>query len=901
MQGNKKNKLSGAWASHSVVRAILFSIIVGGALHAHAQVPSCTVSGSPAPGPDGFGTTTLYPVEVGQQITFTAACTNSPTSYQWSAAGEGTVAGSATFIHTIPWNVGGHTVTLTATNAAGTSPVVSTTVNFINAGTLQCQGNPSSVVAGTGSQASLAVSCVNFGTALVGYGTVSWKDPLGAAVTGTTSNNGRTISFTAPSTPGTYTYSATVSTPNNTGLVVSIPVTVIAPPSCTVSASPAPGPDIGGTLYPVEVGQQITFTATCTNNPTSYQWSAAGEGTVTGGSPTFVHTSPYGVGGHIVSLIATNGGGPSATVSTTVNFINAGTLQCQAGAQTPTSVAAGSQTSLSVACVNFGTALVGFGSVAWQDSQGAAVSGTTSNNGRTISFAAPSTPGSYTYKATVTNPNGTAVVSFPLTVNATVAPPVCNITASAGSVSPGTSVTLTANCTPGANSYAWTGGTCASVTTASCTATPTATTTYGVAGINAGGRGPTSSVVVTVAAQIFPITPSATVTPTNTNATAQIQPAPRDVGTNASIFVFAHAPLSLLAKSAAKFGSRGAPVQQLDGPDLCVLAQVDPATGGLVPVTADTMRALITGVLGSQTQLITIINNVPTPVVAGAAFFVGYGPNAGTMLNSGTYQGVVVVNGHVQCTAAVAAPAAPNTPSELSGLWWNSAESGWGIHFTQRRNVIFAAWYTYDAGGIAKWYVSTCNMPGTNAALSGTCTGSVLEVSGPPFFGAAFDPNAVHSLIAGDLQVQFASANAATMTYTVHGVHRSIPITRQPLSSGSSVPAVNYTDLWWNSTESGWGMAMAQQSGVNFLAWYVYDSTGKPTWYVATCTMSGSACTGTLFRTTGPAFGPTFDPNAVRADAAGTITVDFTDANNANVTYTVDGVTASKSITRQIF
>jgi hypothetical protein len=65
--------------------------------------------------------------------------------------------------------------------------------------------------------------------------------------------------------------------------------------------------------------------------------------------------------------------------------------------------------------------------------------------------------------------------------------------------------------------------------------------------------------------------------------------------------------------------------------------------------------------------------------------------------------------------------------------------------------------------------------------------------------------------------------------------------------------------------------------------------------------MNGSTGTGTIYRTTGPAFGPSFNPNSVTATAAGTITVNFTDPNNAILNYTVDGVTGQKQVTRQIF
>jgi hypothetical protein len=89
-----------------------------------------------------------------------------------------------------------------------------------------------------------------------------------------------------------------------------------------------------------------------------------------------------------------------------------------------------------------------------------------------------------------------------------------------------------------------------------------------------------------------------------------------------------------------------------------------------------------------------------------------------------------------------------------------------------------------------------------------------------------------------------------------------------------------------------------------FLAWYVYDGAGMPVWYVSSnCSASaeGTACTGPLYRTTGPAFGSTFDPTQVRLFEAGTLSVSFTDPNNASLIYTDGGVLRSKAITRQLF
>ena len=404
------------------------------------------------------------------------------------------------------------------------------------------------------------------------------------------------------------------------------------------------------------------------------------------------------------------------------------------------------------------------------------------------------------------------------------------------------------------------------------------------------------------AVQVFPITVSSNITPTSATATAQVTPPSQLVGSVASVYVFAHAPQSALASS--KRRGPAAPNRPADGstPDPCVLAQLN-SSGQLVAASGSSLTAYTTGVLSSQAQSVTILNNVTTSNVAGASFYVGYGSTSGAMLSSGLYEGAVSVPGTNSCSAALLAGAAPNAPGALSGLWWNPSESGWGISFAQRRNVIFAAWYTYDTSGNPKWYVaSNCAMPSGTTGTSGTCTGTLYEVSGPTFFGSSFDPTRVQASTVGSLQVNFRDANNATMSYTVNGQSRTIPIARQVFQSGSASPAVDYTDLWWNPQESGWGMAATQQYGAMFLAWFVYDGSGKPMWYVSPdCVVAGSRCSGTLYRTTGPAFGPTFDSSAVHGTAVGSVTMSFTDANNATLSYTVDGASSTKTITRQAF
>jgi hypothetical protein len=399
---------------------------------------------------------------------------------------------------------------------------------------------------------------------------------------------------------------------------------------------------------------------------------------------------------------------------------------------------------------------------------------------------------------------------------------------------------------------------------------------------------------------VFPMTVTPNITPTTASATAQIQPRAQDVGTTASVFVFAQAPSNIVIGAAQlKRASASPPVgARSDDAIVCVLAQVN-SSGQLVAVSASTMQAYITGVLTAQSQAIELLRNVPIPNVAGAAIFVGYGPNAAAMLSSGVFQTAISIPGGVQCTSSLSSAPAATMPGARSGLWWNANESGWGIHFTQRGSNTFAAWYTYDGAGKPKWYVSTC---AGASGISGICNGTLYEVVGPSFFGGSFNPSLVNAVNAGSLQVDFRDVNNASMTYVgVSGQTRTVALVRQPLATGTTPPAVDYTDLWWSPSESGWGMAVTQQFGITFLAWYVYDANGRPTWLVATCPMSGSTCSGTLYQTTGPAFGTPFDASQVHNSAVGTAIVSFIDANNAIVSYTVNGLAGTKTITRQLF
>ncbi len=246
--------------------------------------------------------------------------------------------------------------------------------------------------------------------------------------------------------------------------------------------------------------------------------------------------------------------------------------------------------------------------------------------------------------------------------------------------------------------------------------------------------------------------------------------------------------------------------------------------------------------------------------------------------------------------AGSSAPAA-QAPGYLSGLWWNQSESGWGLQVTKRRNLIVATWFTYDDTGNQVWYIS----PNCAMGTAVSCSGTLYIVRGGKFFGG-FDMSRARVEVAGSMQLQFNSVNSGVFGYTVGTQSRGVPITRQPVATTQTTPPMNFTDLWWNPNESGWGMTITHQPGNMFLAWYVYNSfNGEPAWLTSSCMTSANACDGTLYRTTGPPFNQPFNPSQVTVTPVGSVHISFTDPDNAVLTYTVDGVDGQKNITREVF
>ncbi|MCY7388723.1 MAG: hypothetical protein LH481_11785 [Burkholderiales bacterium] len=219
------------------------------------------------------------------------------------------------------------------------------------------------------------------------------------------------------------------------------------------------------------------------------------------------------------------------------------------------------------------------------------------------------------------------------------------------------------------------------------------------------------------------------------------------------------------------------------------------------------------------------------------------------------------------------------------------------MSLTQHGNILFVAIYTYDDAGLPIWYVIT-NCPVTTTG----CTGTIYRVNGgtPPTLPWAGQGRVLTEVGTGTLA--FTNINSGAFNFTINKVAGSKAITRQIFATGTTPPAVDYTDLWWNPNESGWGVSLTQQFGTIFAAWYAYDANGNPIWYAATnCPVTAIGCTAPLYRFTGGA--PLTSPwtSVSPAIPVGDVTFAFTNAANGTMSYTVNGVKTSRSMTRQVY
>ncbi|MFL5520075.1 MAG: hypothetical protein ACJ8B6_04010, partial [Gemmatimonadales bacterium] len=132
--------------------------------------------------------------------------------------------------------------------------------------------------------------------------------------------------------------------------------------------------------------------------------------------------------------------------------------------------------------------------------------------------------------------------------------------------------------------------------------------------------------------------------------------------------------------------------------------------------------------------------------------------------------------GVVLC-AAQAASALNTFGTDMSDLWFNAAESGWGINIAHQREIVFATLFVYGTDNRTRWYVAP-DMSTPGGPLPTVFNGNLYETQGP-FLGGTFNPTAVTNRQVGTARLTFNEVSRGTLVYTVDGVSVTKQIERQ--------------------------------------------------------------------------------------------------------------------------
>lgn len=241
--------------------------------------------------------------------------------------------------------------------------------------------------------------------------------------------------------------------------------------------------------------------------------------------------------------------------------------------------------------------------------------------------------------------------------------------------------------------------------------------------------------------------------------------------------------------------------------------------------------------------------------------------------------------------------AAPNH----TGLWFDPAEPGWGIAIDQEGGVVGATLFTYGGDGGPAWL----SAPSLLEQSADSYSGVLYRTTGP---AVARSGSAIGVSAVGTMQITFSANGDALLSYVADGV--AITKTIVPMSFGPGGPPscalttesraadTNYQGAWWNPSQSGWGLSIAEQGGIVFAVLFVYDASGRPLWLVAPDVRTGAdgTFTGTLYRTR--ATSETDAAPAISSEAVGVLALRFADGEAGAVSYTIDGASVSSPIAR---
>ncbi|MEP7154225.1 MAG: S8/S53 family peptidase [Betaproteobacteria bacterium] len=269
--------------------------------------------------------------------------------------------------------------------------------------------------------------------------------------------------------------------------------------------------------------------------------------------------------------------------------------------------------------------------------------------------------------------------------------------------------------------------------------------------------------------------------------------------------------------------------------------------------------------------------------------------NANGESTGGTYQSNTLI-GYVPAAGAIASV-------NYTDLWFNAAESGWGIHITQHGQQLFGAWFTYDEQGNQLFLtISGCNIQAFDGT---TCSGDLYRTTGPSYKAPQFDPAAVGVTKIGSATLTFTGQDTANFNYRIGNTNITKSIQRQPYGSTlrSAFPS-DLSDHFFKSDAAGWGVAIAQHGTKLFAVIYHYDIDGKPMFITLPDSQAaGDVTSGKLYRTRSKGsnyLSIGWNTTDIEVTEVGSATIQPSQ-EKLNFNFTVDGYAQQRQLSRLPF
>jgi hypothetical protein len=228
-----------------------------------------------------------------------------------------------------------------------------------------------------------------------------------------------------------------------------------------------------------------------------------------------------------------------------------------------------------------------------------------------------------------------------------------------------------------------------------------------------------------------------------------------------------------------------------------------------------------------------------------------------------------------------------DTGSPISGNWFNLSRDGEGCQLTREANeqTYILTCYVYQEGKQV-WMIGTGELEDSRIQIN-----DMIITSGADY-GTNFDAADVVRTPFGPVEIEFDDCNngRVVMNPDVAGFEDVVlpmrKIVEVPCDQGLPDPVnASHAGNWYNPSRDGEGFQLAVEgsTGLHVITYYTYLD-GEQVWLIGTGTIDGNVIAfEDMIITSGADFGPGFNAADVVRTPFGTLTLEFSDCNNASI------------------